>query len=141
MTASTDFANLRVLQLNCRSFKSKVLEIRQVLEQEQISVACLSETKTSASLSIDIPNYQIACRIDDRTHGSLVLVRDNLAFETIESFCTGQGSEVLERTAMVLTTPSSKVTICNIYNSPGRTLSPNEIIPPYYRLLSFDWRL
>ena len=108
-----------LLQWNCNGISNKTTELQQFLQQYQIDVAAIQETKlTSKSKPPKFANYTVVRhdRDKDKGGGLMFLVHKDLLFQEID-LRTNDGT--LELQAINITSGGKEMTIANYYIPPS----------------------
>jgi hypothetical protein len=128
--------NLKVLSWNCRSLQSKLIELKEFLQNNFHHIVLLQETWLNSKISIHVPHY-IAVRKDRASsssrcpHGGvLILVHESLSFRST----THTNLENSEANFIRLLLDDREIVVGSFYCSPKT--APDLRIADYKKLLS-----
>lgn len=110
---------LSVLHWNAAGVKPKADEFRDFLNSQSPDILCIQETKMSEkSENVKLTNYSPPIRLDSRTTGLTLYVKNTLAYRPVNI-----NTEEFESIAVDIYSSDTKVTIVNIYLSPSKSIT------------------
>ena len=127
---NSEASQLKVMQLNIDSLKSKAVELRHYLKDQEIDVFLLQETKLiKKDKSPKIPGYTLVRedrkqpkgKENDRGGGLLIGVRDTIPFKEVKLNRPGKKDSITEwQTVEIPTSEKEKIRLTNVYVPPIR---------------------
>lgn len=109
---------------NCDTIKTRQLELSCFLDNFNIDICCLNETRLDKGLKLKCTGYNVH-RSDRNSQGGgvAILVKSNIKHEknyTVNNIST-------ENLVVDIDTDNGKVTIVAVYNPPNKTLSAHDL--------------
>ena len=112
---------LKIAQFNCRGFRSKAMDIEEYFNSLEVDIICFNETKYTSTDHLQLPGYRVVSQTLSKTHGSAILVKEELQISESSIITEGFGLEIL---IVTLTCQRlGKFSVVLIYNSPQTILN------------------
>ena len=111
--------DLKILQQNCNGLRGKIDEILHYMNEKNVSIAALQETKLPKNSKLSTPGW--ACVRTDRPKGKgggiALLVKKNVNF-TVVTLPTAPNDDTIEQQAIAVKLGNKDLTIVNCYIPP-----------------------
>ena len=122
-TTKKENRNIKILQLNINGIKSKLLELKQLLEEENIDIAVIQETKLHpSSKNPTIPNYSFyrqdrpmsSSSIKTKINGGglIMYIKNNLPYTNTATYTI---PDIESQSITIPITSSKNLIITNLY--------------------------
>lgn len=110
--------HINILIWNANGIRHKLAELINFVKHHEIHLISISETLLNADIRLFLPGYSIL-RADSAApgRGVLLAIRDDLKATRRSLPATGH----LEAVAATIDSPSGRILVASIYNSPART--------------------
>ena len=126
ITKNKRLNKLNILQWNIQGLRAKYQELRYILSNEMVAVACLQETLLGDTGWQPTPNYKMEKSPHiggEQNRGVAILTHATLQYSRVQLFTT------LEAVAVTINS-SKQYTVCSIYLSPRANIHREEIRDP-----------
>ncbi|WP_333764851.1 reverse transcriptase domain-containing protein [Streptomyces sp. IBSBF 2390] len=136
---STDAPPLVILQLNCNGVRDKIQEIIHYMEQNNISIAAIQETKLSLNSRLNVPDYTLVRkdRGERRGGGVMFIIKNNIQYRQVALSPPADNNTTIEQLAITITSGSTEIMLINIYIPPS-TCCPNNFKANLEHLLQYQ---
>lgn len=93
------------------------MEIVRFMEQNDIQIAAIQETKLNTGVDVNVPNYTLVRedREKDKGGGLAFLVHTDIKFRSVSLCLPPSQSPILEQQAIAVTSKTSELVLINVY--------------------------
>lgn len=119
-------APIKILQFNCNGLRDKLQEILNFMEQHNIQIAALQETKLSSRSNVSSPNHSLirADREKNKGGGIAFLIHNSVPFSIVSTPSPANTQEHVEQQAIKITSGNSSIVLINVYVPPYSSCPP-----------------